>query len=354
MKTKCLILLVMLVNITKAQDTLKLSPAWLESEKINVSEYVSRIDYIPIEYNMPLSLNDRLYTGNDFVMFGKNIYWGNNYSQSISFADINAKDNCSSVINGELYYLSLRDSIVSIYKNGRNLAGKINLPQGIDRIHITDRGLLIGYRSRNIAVDDKGLRELYVYDIFNKELLLSHHSLSKSSCELNKQWFPFLYNLIWDYKGHIYYYENITQKVYEIVQIKDSGVRLVERFIIDMSPYAMSFDDALAMGDKDYTFGRSMHIMRVLEVANGIIFTISYDKKIKTIVFNKSNLSIAGVSTLTADLDEIASGELYLQWNRLSQRGKIAAKKYFRSHNMSPSYKPTTYIIPVYDGFEEY
>ena len=90
--------------------------------------------------------------------------------------------------------------------------------------------------------------------------IFTHFSLSKKEASENKLWYPLVNNKAWTYSGKTYFYENISNNIYEIVINSDNRFSLNKRFTINMSPLSVDYPQTSRMNQEDYKAGTALHL----------------------------------------------------------------------------------------------
>ena len=127
-------------------------------------------------------------------------------------------------------------------------------------------------------------------------------------------------NKAWTYSGKTYFYENISNNIYEIVINSDNRFSLNKRFTINMSPLSVDYPQTSRMNQEDYKAGTALHLSDIKEMSKCIIFSTVLNKEQKRVALIKASNETVNILRINPDLDGVANGDAIIPFIRIDKK----------------------------------
>ena len=324
------------VNIAKALKA--------EAKVLNLSDMTDYVYCNMIEQNNLYESAGKIECGKESVLFKQTLHHGKNLSEQHTYSG-EFIDNGIIENNESILYYQLSGNIMQIFDTEGNIIKSIKLPDWVNKICPMPTNKLLAYRTRNNGRTEKGLAGFCIIDLKTNKTIFTHFSLSKKEASENKLWYPLMNNKAWTYSGKTYFYENISNNIYEIVINSDNRFSLNKRFTINMSPLSVDYPQTSRMNQEDYKAGTALHLSDIKEMSKCIIFSTVLNKEQKRVALIKASNETVNILRINPDLDGVANGDAIIPFIRIDKKQQeiLLQKKHRGKHETE-----NLFAIPMY------
>lgn len=335
---------------TKAQrevSVINLAKAWSDkAEILNLSSMTDAACYNIIEQEKLYGSIGNIKTGNGYVLFKQTLHYGKELSDTHIYNNGEFIDNGVIDNNDNILYYQVSNSNIEFFDTNGNITKSVKLPDWVNRVCPISQNELMAYRTKNTEITDNGLAEFCIIDLNTNKTVFTHFSLSKEEAAKNKLWFPLMNNKAWTYCGKVYFYENISNNIYEIVKNTDNKFSLEKRFKMEMSPLSIDYPQTVSISPNNYKMGISLHISDIKEMSKCIVFNMVLNKERKKLVLLKDGNKVINVLKINPDIDGITNGEDVIPYSALDkqQQEVLMQEKHIRQKDVTKN----IFILPVY------
>lgn len=336
-------------NFIMAQQSVpvvNLAKAWSsEPQVMNISKMTNSVSYNVIEQPIVYESAGKIESSKDYVLFKQSLYYGENLKNQYTYNNGDFTDNGIIQKDNNIMYYQLSGGKMLIYDIKGNIIKNISIPAWINKVVPISGNRIMAYRTRNIEITDDGLTEFCIIDIETNKIIFTHHSISKEDATSNKLWFPLMNNHAWTYIGKIFFYENVSNNIYEITEDKNGKFSLTKRLNIDMSPLSIDYPQTKSISPEDYKMGSSLHITDIKEMSGCIVFKTVINSEMKQLALMKDNGNVINIKNINPDIDNIVNGKDIIPFSALNkqQQEKLMIKA------VDTRNEKNIFIVPVYE-----
>ncbi len=334
------------VNAQYTSPVINLAEAWKsQPEVLNISAMTDNISYNVIKQKDIYRSAGKIENKKDYVLFKQTLYYDKELSMQHTYNSGEFIDNGIIKDNDSICYYQLSGGSLQIFDIKGNRIKSLNIPLWVNRICPLSSNEIVAYRTRSTEITNKGLAELCIIDINTGKTVFTHFSLSEKDAKENRLWFPLMNNNAWTYCGKMYFYENVSNNIYEIVKNTDDNFSFMERFKINISPLSTDYPQTKNISPKDYKMGTSLHITSVKEMSKCIIFNVTLNNIQTKLVFMKDKNKTVNAFRINPDIDGIANGEDIIPFSQLNkqQQETLMSKRGYNKEDAN-----SLFILPVY------